>query len=49
MKNNKMASLGYNIKVIIIVVYLVFYLIFLLPNEKIIGIIIIKYLIWCSY
>ncbi len=34
MNNNKIPSLGHNIKINIIVSYLLLYLIFPLPNEK---------------
>jgi hypothetical protein len=40
--NNKIVNPSYNIKVNIIVSYLLFYLIFPIPNEKIIRITIIK-------
>lgn len=42
MNSNKIACMGYNIKVSIIVNYLLFYVIFHIPNERIIRITTIK-------
>ncbi len=49
MDNNKIPSPGHNINISIIVSYLLLYLLFPIPNEKIIKITIIKQLVYNSY